>query len=156
MNDEKICLFHLTKATNVDSIKKHGLLTRRDSYKITGTSIKQKHSGLRDDPDAVYLGKRDSMNYPFALENHELAMLKVCIPEDDAFENFYPDEDYIRDEFGESEIKFEEDYAEEWENSLEDGYGVKYKGSIHPDKIVDCEIGMLENDRFEKTGTCKW
>lgn len=156
MPGNEVCLYHLTRASNLDSIEQHGLLTRRSASQKLGRSFKEKHSSLDDDPDAIYLGKRDEMNYPFALEDNELAMLKICIPEDDAYANFYPDEDYIRDQYGESEIPFEEEHAEEWEFSISEGYGAKYKGNIPAKNIVDCELGRIENDRFEKTGTCKW
>jgi hypothetical protein len=165
MREEETCLFHATPVENVESIKRSGLLPGEKTSKSNASWT---------DGRAVYLGKRDGLNYPSDLLKKRTALFKVCIPADDDTTILAdgdwvrnekvdkPDEDdpsYIPEDEWESMSIVEQDlFTNDWRASIEAGFGARYLGSVPAGWIKDCEIGHFESkkghDVFVKDSRC--
>jgi hypothetical protein len=141
-----ICLYHATPVENVESIKKLGILP--------GGEIGKSNADWTDER-AVYLGKKDGLNYPADLLKLKTAMFKVCIPYTKKTDLF-ADNDWARikavdegnldeEEWEEMDIDDQDDFAFDWESSVDDGFGARFIGSIPPEWITGCEIGHFDD-----------
>jgi hypothetical protein len=164
----KTCLFHATLAKNVASILKDGLLTpweraRRQNIPVKDIPLNADTSNIY----AIYLGKKDGLNYPFEIQSEPLAMLQVCFSPDET-SKFLPDDDYVEDfvltkrseawyhdKWSRWRKTARDDYVRKfWKKSIDDGYGIRHEGSITPDHVAGCEIGEFMDRKFVAISKC--